>query len=185
MIPEPLNGTKDARPAARSIEWRTIEHAPIYEVSNEGTVRLRVDHGNRRAGLVMKGSVIRGYRWHVLKHRDGAKYMNSAHSLVLTAFVGPRPTRLHHAAHGDSDRSNNRLENLRWATPEENRADGVAHGSWKGERHYKAKLTDEDVIAARVAYAFGARQCDLARHYGVHRGTMRALLIHRSWSHVL
>jgi hypothetical protein len=38
--------------------------------------------------------------------------------LVLRAFVGPRPSPTHQAAHGNGRRHDNRLENLRWATPQ-------------------------------------------------------------------
>jgi DNA-binding MarR family transcriptional regulator len=37
----------------------------------------------------------------------------------------------------------------------------------KGENHYAAKLSDQDVIDMRKAHAGGAWQGDLARKYGV------------------
>jgi len=166
-------------------EWRTVPHAPIYEVSSMGAVRLRVNHGNRRAGLVLRGTIIRGYRWHNLTCDNGKQRMNSAHSLVLAAFVGPRPTPDHHGAHSDANRSNNSISNLRWATIHENMADGVRHGSWKGERHSKAILTEANVKEIRRKYSLGeARIFELARSYGVCQNTIKAIIIRKSWKHV-
>jgi hypothetical protein len=50
------------------------------------------------------------------------------HHLVLEAFVGPRPAG-RQAAHGDGDKANNVVTNLRWATRKENEGDKVRHGT--------------------------------------------------------
>ncbi|WP_208609489.1 HNH endonuclease signature motif containing protein [Streptomyces atriruber] len=55
--------------------------------------------------------------------------VESAHFLVCVAFHGPRPTASHQVAHGDGDPTNNRPCNLRWATPAENSAGAVRHGT--------------------------------------------------------
>lgn len=49
------------------------------------------------------------------------------HTMVLEAFVGPRPVGLY-GCHNDGDPANNRLTNLRWDTPASNTADKVMHG---------------------------------------------------------
>jgi hypothetical protein len=165
-------------------EWRTVAHAPVYEVSDCGDVRLKGAHRSWGAGYILKGNIIRGYRWYTLRHADGTKHLNSAHSLVLMAFVGPRPSPLHHAAHADSNRANNAVANLRWATLQENMNDGVAHGSWKGERHSRAILTENAVIAAREAHTCGVKISHLARKYGVHEATMSAVVNRKTWTHV-
>lgn len=56
----------------------------------------------------------------------------SVHQLVLEAFVGPRPEGMY-GLHWDDDKNNNRLANLRWATPSENMMDQVRNGM-----HYEA-----------------------------------------------
>ena len=50
------------------------------------------------------------------------------HDLVLRTFVGPRPAG-QQAAHGNGDRGDNALGNLRWATGSENEADKDRHGT--------------------------------------------------------
>jgi hypothetical protein len=49
------------------------------------------------------------------------------HKLVMEAFVGPCPPGKQ-CLHRDGNGLNNRLENLRWGTPEENTQDMIKHG---------------------------------------------------------
>lgn len=51
----------------------------------------------------------------------------TAHTLVLTAFVGPRPATLE-GCHRDGNRANNTLVNLYWGTRSDNQRDRVRHG---------------------------------------------------------
>ena len=97
-----------------------------YEVSDKGRVRSLKFRGN--GGLrVMKGSLNQsGYR--VLTLGKSRKQFR-AHCLVLEAFVGPRPDGME-GCHGDGDKDNNALRNLRWDTPSGNAADRRSyHGS--------------------------------------------------------
>lgn len=73
-----------------------------------------------------------------------------AHQLVAEAFLGERPSDRHIVAHNDGNKKNNKVENLRWATPAENSFDQVAHGTKKG-RHFgmSSVLTDEEIYAIR------------------------------------
>lgn len=73
--------------------------------------------------------------------------------MVCEAFHGPRPDR-HQVAHFDGDRTNNRADNLRWATQVGNEADKVSHGTraWC-ERHGMHKLTSAEVRQIREIHA--------------------------------
>ena len=52
------------------------------------------------------------------------------HTLVLEAFVSPRPPGMD-SCHNDGNPKNNRLDNLRWDTRSNNIRDGVRHGTWE------------------------------------------------------
>lgn len=68
------------------------------------------------------------------------------HELVLKTFVGPRPENKF-GLHGDGNRSNNKLENLRWGTHKENWEDKRKHGTAPvGEKHGAANLTKEQAL---------------------------------------
>jgi hypothetical protein len=100
-----------------------------------------------------KGS--RGYRIVSLCHNN-AKVTKSIHRLICMAFHGmPDPPTLQ-TRHLDGNRENNRPENLRWGTQQENWTDRKAHGrGCEGEKHHAAKLTDEERRNLRWAVSKG------------------------------
>lgn len=116
--------------------WLPIRgYEGLYEVSSLGRVRSldrEIEHPT--AGIVhRKGKVLAqnplnkdGYLG-VGLNKGGTKKKRSVHTLVLEAFVGPRPEG-QQACHNDGNNTNNRVENLRWDTPRENVADIKRHG---------------------------------------------------------
>lgn len=108
-----------------SERWRpVVGYEDRYEVSDHGRVR------SLKRNLVMTpGTNARGYK-RVDLCRSGSVKHRSIHSLVLEAFVGPRPVGKF-GLHGDDNPSNNRLDNLRWGTPSENNQDALLRGRHK------------------------------------------------------
>ena len=79
----------------------------------------------------------------------------------------------------------NRLVNLAWGTPAENRADTVLHGTLpRGSKKANAKLTEAIVLEIKSARAAGARINALARQHGVAHSTIQHIFNGRSWTHV-
>ena len=60
--------------------------------------------------------------------KDGKQKRCRVHALVLEAFVGPRP-KGYQCNHIDEDKGNNRLDNLEWVTPRQNRMHSYYAGS--------------------------------------------------------
>lgn len=89
---------------------------------------------------------------------DGLRIQRSVHSLVLEAYVGPCPSGME-CRHLDGDQFNNRLDNLCWGTPSDNKRDVVRHGrcafSRRGEAASRAKFSDETIARARRMIAAG------------------------------
>lgn len=170
-----------------SEEWRAAPGYPGYEVSSAGRVRsldrvvqgLRRGHVvpiRRRGGLMkLKTSRRTGYVSVELSGNDVL-----VHRAVLAAFVGPCPLGKE-TAHGDGSRSNNRLENLRYATRVENADDRRRHGTLaKGAGIGNAKLTADQVAAIR-ARAGKTSMAALAREYGVTRQHIGHIHHNRVW----
>jgi hypothetical protein len=103
------------------------------------------------------------------------------HRLVCFAFYGEPPTPDCHADHINGDRADNRLENLQWATPEDNRA---RRNTARGERSGQAVLTTAQVVEIRKHCASPGISSRLAARYGVAPRTIRDVLNKRSWAHV-
>jgi hypothetical protein len=119
-------------------QWRPVVGHPNYEVSDQGRVRsidrVVMRAGSRRAkpyAVFRKGQLLRpgpsnyGHLSVVL----GRGKTRMVHTLVLEAFVGPRPKGMD-ACHGPGGTQDNRLENLRWGTRTNNILDGVDAGTW-------------------------------------------------------
>ncbi|UPT99334.1 NUMOD4 motif-containing HNH endonuclease [Bradyrhizobium barranii subsp. apii] len=150
--------------------WKEIPGFPDYELSTFGRLRrckhcasraskLRVLPGRGRGGHGRKYLTIGLYRkvHHPLLHR-----------IMLETFVGPSPSTRHQGAHGDGDTSNNRLDNLRWATPKENAADRIKHGKQvRGTSSPNTSLSDIQIDAIRAISARGVGIFLIAAAVGV------------------
>ena len=94
-------------------EWRVITEYPTYEVSTDGQVR------NKKTGQVLKTSPNgRGYL-NVGLRKDNKRHTKKIHRLVGLTFL-PNPDGKLEIDHINRNRTDNRLENLRWATRSEN-----------------------------------------------------------------
>jgi len=90
-------------------EWRVIEEAPRYFVSNEGRVWSSITERILKPGF---GGA--GYPQVML--RDGGKYLNRyVHVLVAEAFIDNRKPGFE-INHIDGDKTNNFVWNLEWTT---------------------------------------------------------------------
>ena len=168
--------------------WASVPGLPLYEVSTEGRVRSTGDalKGGRIRKLRQKNN---GYFEVNLWSREQRRYsFRLVHRLVLEAFVGTAPEGFV-ACHGNGDRADNRLSNLRWASQKDNEADKEAHGTrLRGEDTNSVKLTQEAVAHIRSVYSSrrGHRWgCSaLAQKYGVNRCTILRAAQGQWWSHV-
>ncbi len=115
-------------------EWRTIPFATRYEVSNYGEVRFKpTNHILKQTRK--KG----GYLSVDFRNNDGQLKYYRVHRLVAIAFI-PNPLNKPRVNHKDFNTSNNRVDNLEWATPSENCLWSREHIS---ESHKKVKVTSK------------------------------------------
>lgn len=179
--------------ARDDIEWRPIPgFSGMYQASTDGRVRsvnrsvVRTDQRTRRlVGRVLKQQIdsTTGYP-KVALYRDGRPTHRYVHALIAETYLGPRPDGME-VAHGDGDKTNASLANLRYATPPENQADRVRHGtSNRGIRNAYAVLDDEAVLEIDRLLNRGRRQRDIAERFGVARTTISAISTGRAWGHL-
>lgn len=97
--------------------WKTIEFAPNYEVSDYGRVR------NKIKGNIVKPFTDKGQKYDRVELYNGngkkcaKKYRVSR--LVAMHFI-PNPYNKKYVDHVNTNIHDNRAENLRWVTAEEN-----------------------------------------------------------------
>lgn len=115
-------------------EWRDVPGTDgRYRVSNLGNVESLVSWSRggekrlRDRPLRMTPSIAaRGYRnLTSLVYANGGVKCKGVHVLVLEAFVGPRPSPSHQAAHCNGIAGDDRLENLAWKSPVQNARDKI------------------------------------------------------------
>ncbi len=170
-------------------EWRAIPGHAGYEVSSYGRVRSidrlieqlsRVGRPCQRQvkGKILKPGHCNGYE--VVAVAGVHKYVAN---LVALAFIGPRPTGLE-VAHGDGLKVNNRPGNLRYATPIENAADKIDHGTCgRGEKCWNSILTNEKVHEIR-RLAVDMHISDIAREFNLSVGAIADVIKRRKWFHL-
>lgn len=160
-----------------------------YEVSNLGMVRSWCVNGHPKQRLqvpkILRPSrKRRGYLELSLSNNNKKKY-KKVNVLVIEAFVGAKPTKKHECAHNDGNPSNNKLENLRWATSKENSEDMETHGTRpRGDRHGCAKLTTQQVLEIiSIRKDIDAKL--IAPRYGVSPSTINRVRSRQLWKHIL
>lgn len=101
---------------------------------------------------------------------------------MLEAFVGPPPSPIHQAAHNDGNPHNDILSNLRWATPKENCADRVLHGTLRyGTRHARTKISVETVRRVREMVSDGRTYTQTGRALGLSAGHVQLIATNQVW----
>lgn len=135
---------------------------PDYEIGSLGTLRslksgkIKIlnptidNHGYFRIGLMI----------------DGERKFYRIHRLVAEAFI-PNPFNLPEVNHINGVKTDNRVENLEWCTQRENVQHAFRTGlAAQGEKHYEAKLTNEQARYVRDN-PNGLTGAQLAAKFGV------------------
>lgn len=174
------------------VVYRDCPGLPGYRVGDDGSVWSCWSAGGRYKKSTMTN------QWHRLNPTakpcghlhvmtKGGK-LKLVHTLVLTAFVGPRPQGMECRHFPDRDPSNNRLENLSWGTRQQNVDDQIPHGTKrKGTMIASAKLSDDAVREIRTAAAQDSSrgyQSRLARKYHVDQSIISEVISRKRWKHV-
>ena len=131
--------------------WKDIEGYEGYQVSNKGRVKSTII---RKEGKLLKIGINKyGYSIVVLS-TNGKQKTHYVHRLVAENFI-PNPDKKICIDHINTDRTDNRAENLRWCTQKENINNPLTKEIWRethkgrellstrGGKHYKAKKVQQ------------------------------------------
>lgn len=164
----------------------------LYEASDQGRVRSldRTIEVNGRWGTMQRklvGAVLAPLRHtggyaRVMLWKDGAAHQTYVHKVVMEAFVGRRPAGSQ-VAHANGNKQDNRLDNLRWATPAENQADRELHGTGRVGVKRRTRAVGRamaDVIRTTHART-GLSITKLAKQLHLPRTTVADVVNKRTW----
>jgi hypothetical protein len=156
---------------------------PDYFVDGDGSVFSNKSSSLRRLKPQPDGN---GYL-HVVLSTNGKPYTISIQRLVALHFMGPRP-RGHVICHCDGDKTNNKVENLRYDTQKGNIADIKIHGTEnppRGIRNGMSRLTEAQVLEIRrLRLRLGLTHAVIGAKFGISREHTRDIINRKAWKHV-
>lgn len=98
--------------------WKKVNLFENYEVSTNGDVKSLNYARSGEARLMKPQKSVNGYLI-VRLSKNGKSYPKTVHRLVAEAFI-PNPDNLRDVDHINGDRTDNRVENLRWCSHKDN-----------------------------------------------------------------
>lgn len=177
-----------------TVKYKKIPEFPGYKIGDDGTVwskwrtspkgRFKKTYRELKQSFSKKKNR-KKYHYLNLTNKDGKTSTYRVHRLVLLAFCGPCPQGKE-SRHLDGNPHNNKLENLQWGTPEENREDIRKHGTYKkGKEHHYTKLTEQQVKEIRKLYLEeGMLMKHISAKYNISIPNVSAIVNYRSWKHL-
>lgn len=172
---KPIPGRGDYYEASSLGRIRSVDRC-VTAYSSRGARIVRL----RRKGQILKLDTRLGYKC-VTLYFDGKEKKDQVHSLVLMAFIGERPTG-YHACHNNGIKDDNRIENLRWDTPESNMADIAKHGNRPNGSNVKTSvLTKAQVLRIKHGLIGPA---EAIRNFLISRSQFYRIKNGQSWKHL-
>lgn len=172
----------------------------LYEINENSEVRrvrAKVKNNNNGSTRLAGGKVLsqktkkNGYKEVGLYIEPQKGVMKYVHRLMYETFVGEIPLG-YEINHIDGNKSNNLLSNLELVTPSENRLH-----SWhvlgkktltatKGEKHFRAKVSEDFVRNAKAAYKNGVSVRDIYNDCSdkITLSSLRKICYGQTWKHI-
>lgn len=173
--------------------WKSIPGFDDYEASSFGRIRSidckkciinrwGFEMYRKKKGIILKPRIHTcGYHSYILSGRRTV----FAHRLIALAFHGEPESTLLQVAHLNGLKTDNRPENLKWATVSENHSHKIFHGTnLDGEKNPRSILKENDVKDIIMRYSNGETSIYLSEVYGVSFGTILSIVSNRSWKHI-
>lgn len=164
-------------------KWNPIEkYETKYHITRKGEIK------SLKSNCILKASNNRKGYFQIYLYSGSRKTRKRfyIHFLVGKTFI-PNPENKPQINHLDGDGKNNSVKNLEWCTRQENQLHAYKMGLQKSLNrdtgHGAAKITTKDIAKIRNLYkgkGKGPTQAELGKQFGLHFGTISAILNYKS-----
>lgn len=155
--------------------WKPLNQYSNYEVSSFGNFK------NTKTGRILKATIdSNGYRR--IQMGRGSR-VELAHRLVLKTFSPENEKKC--VNHKNGIRSDNRLDNLEWASHRENTLHSqIVLKNQIGEKHGRSRFTEKDVLEIRSRRSAGEKLKSIALDFNTDKAVIHQLASRKSWRHL-
>jgi len=162
--------------------WKTIPIATDYQISDSGDIRKPVHSKTGPKNNPKIKPDKDGYEIVHLSVRGRQKCFR-VHRLVALTFIGESPFQVHHK---NGVKSDNRVENLEYVTPAQNRWHGTntLDSYAKGQGHPNSKLNAEQVEAIHALRKLKWSGPKIANVVGCTSANVYTILKGKGWGHI-
>jgi len=174
---------------------KAIDGFPGYEIDTEGVVWSCKNHQGKLSNEWHKiNPVVRKHGKNYFRLQATLWNNNKGKSffvsrLVAQAFI-QNPDNYLMVCHKDSDPFNNKTNNLKWGTAQDNMDDRMARGFYKGEKIARgeqsgtSKLTEKQVIEIKKLCKEELSDTKIAKLFDISRRTINFIRHNKRWKHV-
>lgn len=162
--------------------WKPITHLDVEGYHAGSLGRIRKPDGNiTEPYMLRRNNYLGAWICNTNHPKKGRSY--KVHQLIARTFLEYKEGWV--VNHKNGVKTDNRLENLEYVTPEENSLHAWDLGLTKpppiikGENHYLSKMSDTDREEAIVLYKNGETVGNIAKKYNVVRSCISNLLVNR------
>lgn len=117
-------------------------------------------------------------------YRNGKIKRPAVHNLLAKTFLPLPKAEQTLVRHLDGNKKNLDLANLAWGTQKDNGEDKARHGSVKGEKNPKAKLTAVDVAVIKKLLQYMTIREVADKFPSVSQSTIEAISCGQNWKHI-
>lgn len=168
--------------------WIKANGYSLYEVSNLGRIKTFNWKGSGRTKIMKPAKDASGYLRTVLKSDKGVSKTIKVHRVILNSFNPNKDKHLYEVNHKNGIKDDNRIENLEWLTPRENKRHAYENGLHyvlKGEEIGTSKLNEDQVREIREKYKPRVyTRAMLSKEYNVTQATIKDIIYRRTWKHL-
>jgi len=168
-------------------EWKILDISDLdedekYAISNFGRIR---SFKNSHDGVVIKGSLLKGYNILNVKLQNKKRTTKYIHKLVAELFIPKDNPYQEFVIHVDYNKSNNHVSNLKWVTQQTMYAHHKINPNYKRGTINNAKLTETDVIRLKKKLKRGKNKLyKIAKEFGITHTQLNRIRSGENWGHI-